>query len=69
MSTNEMTKEQIAEYLKLKEQMQKVRERQRSTGERLRAKNAVIVRKAKEAGITVSEKEISEELARMESKR
>jgi transcriptional antiterminator Rof (Rho-off) len=60
----EMTDEQMKEYLALKKAKEAQALKTKQTGERLRAKTAVYVQKAKLAGITVSEKEIEAEMAR-----
>lgn len=56
---------QLAELKRLQEKEAKQQERQRNTARRLRAKQNVLMRKAREAGIKVSEQEVQDELAKM----
>ena len=59
-----MTEKQMSEYLELKRKSDLAKGKSKLTGERLRAKQTVLVRKAKEAGLTVTEAEIAAEMAR-----
>jgi hypothetical protein len=66
MSAAKMTDEQVAKAMQeleaLKAKDAKARERTKSYGEKQRAKTRVLLRKAAEAGIEVTEEEIEEEM-------
>lgn len=71
-----LTQEQIAQYNVLIQQKEKAaqrakayreqnKEKSAAWSERARVRSTILVRKAKEAGLTVSEKEVDEYLAKM----
>lgn len=77
VNVTNLTQAQIDEYKKLieqkgraaeraKEYREKNKEKSQAWSERARVRSTILVKKAKEAGLTVSEKEVDEYLAKME---
>jgi len=78
VNVTNLTNDQIEEYKKLieqknksaqraKEYREKNKEKSAAWSERARVRSTILVRKAKEAGLTVSEEEVDEYLAKMAS--
>jgi len=59
-----MTEQQMSEYLELKRKSDLAKSKSKITSDRLRAKQTVLIRKAKAANLTVTDAEITAELNR-----
>ena len=65
---SKLSEERIAELLESEERLKRMRDTAQRASRRRLARINVLVRKAKEQGLTVSEEEIEAELKRVKSK-